>query len=162
MNDTRMEKNELLQLLCNFITAIGIDVIEGNVSNTTFLTGLEIKEGQLIFDRKHLLHPGDLLHEAGHIAVTSPAERKSLNGNVIIASPEKEGEELAVMLWTYAACIEMNFPPALIFHEQGYKGESEWILTSYKNKNYIGLPLLEWMGMTSASNFPVMDRWLRS
>lgn len=161
-----MEKDKLIELLCDFFTSVGIEWCEKDVKGNSFLPGVEIENGVLIFKRTQLTYPGDLLHEAGHIALTKAVERKQLNGDVIATNAEKKGDEIAVMLWTYAACVKLNLPPEIVFHSGGYKGESDWILTCYKNKNYLGLPLLVWMGLTadvnnSISGFPLMHQWLR-
>lgn len=160
-----MEKSQLLKTFCTFLTSIGIEVIEKEFSETSFLPGLKIENGKLIVDQQKLLYPGDLLHEAGHIAVTSAAERSILSDNIMDNRPGKEGEELSAMLWSYAVCLHLKMSPEVVFHKDGYKGDSEWILDNYKNKTFIGLPLLVWMGMTSAQNdingFPHMTKWLR-
>ena len=160
-----MEKNELVKLFCTFLTSIGIEVIEKEFEGASFLPGLKIENGRLLLCREKLLFPGDLLHEAGHIAVISKAERNNLSNNLMDNRPGKEGEELAVMLWTYAVCMHLDMDPEIVFHKDGYKGESEWILTNYRNKTFIGLPLLVWMGMTAAQDdtngFPEMLKWVR-
>jgi hypothetical protein len=115
----------------------------------------------LVIDQQQLLYPGDVLHEAGHIAVTTAAERPLLSGNITENNPEKEGEELAVLLWTYAACQALGLPAEVVFHPAGYKGQSEWLITNFEQGNYIGLPLLAWMGLTTSNTFPAMKRWLR-
>jgi len=160
-----MEKNRFLKTFYAFLTSIGIEVIEKEFSETSFLPGLKIENGKLIVDKQKLLYPGDILHEAGHIAVTAAEERITLSDNIMDGRPGKEGEELAAMLWSYAACLHLKINPEIVFHKDGYKGDSEWILNNYKNKTFIGLPLLVWMGMTSAQNdvndFPCMTKWLR-
>ena len=45
--------------------------------------------------------------------------------------------------------------------EAGYKGESQWLIEELNAKNYIGLPLLTWMDLCTAEDFPVMKRWVR-
>ncbi|MGZ4116411.1 MAG: hypothetical protein ACXVPY_02970 [Bacteroidia bacterium] len=162
---TTTENTKLINLFVSFLSDIGIEVEEDQIENETFLPGLEIRNGVLIFDRKKLIYSGDLLHEAGHIAVSEASLRKSLNGNVIAEKPERRGEELAAMLWSYAVCKKLNISPEIVFHKDGYKGDSEWILNNYKDKTFIGLPLLVWMGMTydksNPDGFPVMRKWLR-
>ncbi|HXU28550.1 MAG TPA: hypothetical protein VN698_15065 [Bacteroidia bacterium] len=160
-----MDQDQLLKLFCNFCTSINIEVVEKEFDETSFLPGIKIENGKLVVDLKKLAYPGDLLHEAGHIAVTSSIERGALNDNVTDNKPGKEGEELAAMLWSYAACLQLKINPEIVFHKDGYKGDSEWILNNYKNKTFIGLPLLTWMGMATAQNdangFPHMIKWLR-
>lgn len=148
-----------------FLHKIGIAVSEEPLDGETFLPGLRIRNGVLVVDRQRLAYPGDILHEAGHIAVTAAADRAGTTGNVTEDHPEKTGEEMAVMLWSYAACKAIGIPPETVFHPDGYKGDNEWILENYRNANYIGLPLLKWMGLTQGTEgkppFPAMTKWLR-
>ncbi|MBY0572699.1 MAG: hypothetical protein K2P84_03370 [Undibacterium sp.] len=159
------EIDHLIKLFVSFLDKVGIEVKEGPVESDTFLPGLEINRGVLIYDRNTLLHPGDILHEAGHIAVTVASQRSLLLGNVMDEQPDKAGEEMAAMLWSYAACIELGIAPEIVFHKDGYKGEGAWLLENYANKIFIGLPLLIWMGMTAKESelngFPRMSKWLR-
>ena len=158
-------KDELIATFSNFLAGIGIEVLEDAIPGNTFLPGLEIRQGKLVYDREKLLYPGDLLHEAGHIAVSNKNERDGLNENITDNHPEKSGEELAVMLWTYAVCQQIGLPPEIIFHPHGYKGNSAWILENYAAGNYIGLPLLVWMQMAKDAGepdgYPKMLKWLR-
>ncbi|MCW3104201.1 MAG: hypothetical protein JWO09_2641 [Bacteroidetes bacterium] len=158
---TTTEKDALINRLVEFISSVGIDVQEGLTGDVTFVPGLDIQNGTLIFDRKKLLYPGDLLHEAGHIAVTTAAERKLLHGNVTGGMTEKEGEEMAAMLWSYAAAVKLGISPAVVFHPNGYKGDSLWLLDNYSKNVFIGIPLITWMGMTTKEQFPIMKKWLR-
>jgi hypothetical protein len=159
------EKEQLIDLICHFICQRGMVVAEGITASDTFFPGIAIKNGELIIDRQQLLYPGDLLHEAGHIAVAPPEDRCKLNDNVTSERPGSEGEEMSVMLWTYAACLELGISPTVVFHAEGYKGDSQWIVDQYKAGNFIGLPLLVWMGLakdaTAPGGFPTMLKWMR-
>ncbi|AHJ98556.1 hypothetical protein [Hymenobacter swuensis] len=147
--------------LIEFVRDIGLTVHEASLVQPTFLPGLLIARGQLVVDRQRLLYPGDILHEAGHLAVTPAAERPSLGGNITENHPEKEGEELAVLAWSYAAAQALELPTLVVFHPAGYKGQSEWLAELFDSGQYPGLPLLAWMGLTLAAEFPRMHRWLR-
>ncbi|KAA9332325.1 hypothetical protein F0P96_12670 [Hymenobacter busanensis] len=152
-----------INTLLTFVRAIGVEVREASLAGTaTFLPGLLIDAGQLVIDRSRLLHPGDILHEAGHIAVTPAADRPRLGGNITAGHPEKEGEELAVLAWSFAASQALQLPPEVVFHPDGYKGQSAWLIENYERGHYLGLPLLAWMGLTTADSFPRMTRWLRT
>ncbi|MGK4568094.1 hypothetical protein [Flavobacterium sp. 3HN19-14] len=81
-----------------------------------------------------------------------------------------QGDEMAAMLWSCAAAEALELPLEFVFHPNGYKGSSEWLIDNYRNKTYTGLNLLEWFGMTLSEKraaqenkaaFPVMQRWLR-
>ncbi|WP_018621177.1 hypothetical protein [Spirosoma luteum] len=155
----------ILDQIYAFLAEIGIPVSETTLSQSTFVPGILIDQGRLLVDPAKLLYPGNLLHEAGHIAVTLPAERWSLYEDVTLGRPDKQGDELAVILWTYAACQQIGIPAAVVFHPAGYKGDSEWLLGLFAQETYVGLPLLVWMGMTLdqtvAGGFPQMTSWLR-
>ncbi|MGB7019857.1 MAG: hypothetical protein WBD80_11725, partial [Xanthobacteraceae bacterium] len=49
--------------------SIGIEVRAATLIEPTFLPGLDIRHGAILADEARLTYPGDILHEAGHIAV---------------------------------------------------------------------------------------------
>ena len=70
------ECNKLVaEQIISFLIEIGLEVRKGEIQQTTFLPGIAMDCGALIVDESKLLYPGDLLHEAGHLAVI-PAERR--------------------------------------------------------------------------------------
>lgn len=147
--------------LLAFVRRIGLEVREARLPNATFLPGILLEGGALVIDRHRLLYPGDILHEAGHLAVAPAAERPTLGGDIGAQHPERAGDELAVLAWTYAAARELGIPAAVVFHPAGYKGDSEHLIAGFESGNYLGLPLLVWMGLTTYADFPRMTRWLR-
>jgi hypothetical protein len=160
-----IRKQEIISTFSDFLEEIGIVLREGVVPKDSFLPGVTITNGEVVYDSSALLYPGDILHEAGHIAVSDPGERSMLNGNVAEADSGKAGEEMAVLLWTWAAIKKTGVPPEVVFHEHGYKDQSDWLIENFSAGNYIGLPLLIWMGMTrkpgESGGFPHMTHWLR-
>jgi hypothetical protein len=54
---------------------------------------------------------------------------------------------MVALAWSYAACLHIGIDPKIVFHENGYKGQSEFLLQEFASGNYIGLNLLQWMGM---------------
>jgi len=137
----------------------------------TFLPGILVKDGVIIIDRSKLSYPGDLLHEAGHIALEKAEDRPGLNDDIEGAKSESEKLEIGVILWSYAALKYLELPEEVVFHENGYKGDSNWLIEEYNKGNFIGLPLLIWMGLTyekvthisgeEIAPFPHMIKWLR-
>jgi hypothetical protein len=106
---------------------------------------------------------GDLLHEAGHIAVTDPQRRPSLS---VVASDA--AEEMAAIAWSYAAAVAIGIDPRIVFHADGYRGGSAAILNAFEQRNHFGVPLLQYWGMTTDDRgaaedcrYPAMRRWLR-
>jgi hypothetical protein len=148
--------------LLAFVRSIGLEVRERPLPEPTFVPGLLIEAGALVVDRRRLLYPGDILHEAGHLALSTAAERPTVGGNVTENHPEKEGEELGVHAWAYAATRALGLPAALVFHPAGYRGQSDWLVSQFENGQYLGLPLLVWMNLTATASYPEMARWLRA
>ena len=157
---------EVTQIL-DFLNNIGINVITKELPEATFLPGLALSAHGIEIDFDKLKYPGDILHEAGHIAVT-PKEQRTLIGTKEM--PEEwptQGDEIATMLWSFLACDHLKLPIDYVFHPNGYKNQSEWLIENYSKGNYIGLPLLEWMGITSketsndSNSIPKIVKWLR-
>lgn len=150
--------------ILGFLEEIGIPVIACRLEST-FLPGLDVRDGVLLMDPDRLAWPGDLLHEAGHIACTDPALRPSL-----CRVPNDPGEEMAAIAWSYAACVALDLDPRILFHEGGYLGDGRWLIANFTSGRDVGVPMLEWFGMTAgraltapagARPYPHMDRWLR-
>lgn len=128
------------------------------------MPGILIDQGGLAFDRARLAHPGDLLHEAGHIAVTPPSQRAALSGNL----NSSQADEIAAQAWSYAAALHIGLDPAVVFHPSGYRDSSEALLAAFAGPMPPGAPLLQWFGLTrmqddgsGAAVFPRMSGWLR-
>ncbi len=160
-----MENSEYLERILSFIKEIGIKIRETTLDQETFLPGMMIKAGELWVDYDKLKYPGDLLHEAGHIALEEPEKRMNLIGD---AGGGGESLEIGVLLWTYAVAKHLEIKPEIVFHENGYKGQAAWLIENFQQGSYIGLPLLQWMGLCKNTSddqnqvvFPEMIKWLR-
>jgi hypothetical protein len=156
--------------ITTFLEEIGIKVVEKDLDDTTFLPGLALGPNILYVDYSKLKYPGDLLHEAGHIAVTAPHDRSLIGTNDIPDTWPTQGDEIVAILWSYAALTHLGLPPDFVFHSNGYKGHSQWYIDSFTQSNYIGLPLLQWLKMTPSEEevqqgkpaFPAMKNWVRT
>ncbi|MDY8135517.1 hypothetical protein [Aquimarina sp. 2201CG5-10] len=151
----------ILDNILNFLDSINIKVIEKKLPNDTFLPGLSLQGNAILMDLDKLKYPGDLLHEAGHIAVTEEENRSLIGTEEIDNNWPTDGQEIAAILWSYAASYYLKLDPRVVFHPNGYKNDSEWLIEQFNNKNYIGLPLLEWMSLCTKEDFPRMKKWLR-
>ncbi|MGA3373270.1 MAG: hypothetical protein ABSC48_16060 [Terracidiphilus sp.] len=152
--------------IVGWLQQIGLTVRLAPLGAETFLPGVTLEPGGLIVDSERLLYPGDLLHEAGHLAVMPPAERASAESN----AGSDMGDEIAAQCWSYAAAVHLGLPPEIVFHPAGYKGAAQSLIQVYRD-GCAGVPLLQWMGLTldarraaagSAPPYPRMIRWLRS
>jgi hypothetical protein len=164
MSGTSIFANPLTERLVAFVRGIGIDVRTATLPDKTFLPGLDIRHGAILVDEERLSNPGDILHEAGHLAVSDPAER-----NAPVLSPDG-GDELTSIAWSYAALSHLELDPAIVFHDRGYKGGAAALIENFTAGNYLGVPLLQLYGMAlepkrAAANgvepYPHMLRWLR-
>ncbi|WP_207512269.1 hypothetical protein [Longitalea luteola] len=171
MKDIDADEMVLLQKCIGFLNNIGIETTFRKIGNKSFLPGLLINKGMIIIDKDALEHPGDILHEAGHIAVVPAIDRHGLSERNIINRKDRESEEIMAIAWSYAACIHLFIDPFFVFHEQGYRGGREYITGSCREKNYIGLSMLEKIGMTANEkharrlnipSYPHMIKWLRA
>ena len=144
--------------ICGFLERIGLPVRFGEIAGKTFVPGVRIAAGGLMVDRDGQLYPGDLLHEAGHLAVMTPDARAACDGD---AGPDG-GAEMAAIGWSYAAALEIGLDPRVVFHEEGYRGAGDSLVENFEAGLYLGVPLLEWYGMTgNGVAYPAMRRWLR-
>lgn len=148
-----------------FLTDIGIKHRFETLSEDTFLTGIKIEKGGLLLDLKKGLHPGDILHEAGHIAVSSETNRHSITGDMKDYN-HQAAEEMTAIAWSWAAAHHLGIAPEVLFHEHGYKGDSPSLIAAFTNNVGFGYPLLySWFMCEKPEHengYPTMLRWLRN
>lgn len=164
------EKIVAFEKCISFLNSIGIQTIYRKIETDSFLPGLLIEKGNIIIDKDTLEHAGDILHEAGHLAVVPTAHRHLLTEKNIIKRSNREGEEMMAIAWSYAACMHLLIDPFFVFHAQGYRGGSEQIVDSCSKNDYMGLLMLQAVGMTTDGKqtqseelptYPHMIKWLR-
>jgi hypothetical protein len=159
----------VIDIITDFVLSIGLDVVKRPIPGDTFLPGLLLENGKIIIDPDKLLYPGDILHEAGHLAAYSPDARATIGDPL----PEymSAGFEMMAMAWSYAACQHIGLDPAVVFHEHGYRGASPSLLEAFANGSFIGLPMLQYLGLAydkkkaeelNALPYPNMIRWLKA
>lgn len=150
-----------LQKVVNWLQSIGLKIKPWSELNSSknipsFLENIKIFEGKIYINQK--THPGDLLHDAGHVATTPSFLRSYLSGNLdindntfdelfkskLIDYSNSESDEwtafmncgeTAAIAWSFAATIEIGeLNRALIFEN--------WSLTNEeKEALYSGLEL---------------------
>ncbi|MEI5637940.1 hypothetical protein [Pseudoalteromonas sp. UG3-2] len=155
--------------ICQFLSEIGLPFKLCALSNGSFLPGLETHNGVLHIDVESLKYPGDILHEAGHIAVCEPAFRPYLNADVyrngLLLGREKQamhGEEIAATAWSVAASKKIGLPLEVVMHEHAYRGGSQSIIDIFQQGGLFGQPLLSaWQMTCPERGFPHMLRWIR-
>jgi len=157
-------QDRLVKELVSFVRSVGIEVKTYTIDWKTQFPGLEIRAGAVLVDEHQLIHPGNILHEAGHIAVHDPARRADLK-----FSPSR-GEELGALAWSYAATVHLGLDSELVFYPGSYHGWATSLVENFAEGRYLGVPLLQGYGMSLEARvarerglepYPHMLRWLR-
>jgi hypothetical protein len=82
---------------------------------------------------------------------------------------KKAAEEMMAIAWSYAAAVHLGLEPGVVFHEGGYKGGAESLIENFTNGRYIGVPMLQWIGLTfderrakemGIEPYPRMTKWV--
>ena len=154
-----------MSTIVEFLRGIGLDVREGELEGPTFTPGIQIRHGALIYAEDALSHPGDLLHEAGHLAIVPPDRRAAMH----IDAGKSPAEEMAAIAWSYAAAMHLDFGPGVVFHDDGYRGGGAALVENFAEGRYVGVPMLQWLGLTADDRraselgvppYPHMLKWL--
>lgn len=165
-----MWQDSLTEKIVEFLTAIGIEVVPARLDGECFLPGIMVESGRLLVDEERLTYPGDLLHEAGHLAVAPASVRPGLSGEVVVPGVNMDVLEVQVTAWAYAAAVHLGLEPQVLFHEGGYRGHSAGLISTYGLGVYPGMRGLQEAGMTVAGDdarragvppYPHMLKWLR-
>jgi hypothetical protein len=152
----------MIDTVIAFLREIGLEVIETSLGTDSFLPGVEIMANGLRVDRERLDSVGDLLHEAGHLALMSPAERAQAAAVV----NSDGGYEMGAIAWSYAAALHVALPINVLFHDGGYRGSALTMRENFNAGRYIGVPMLQWRGLAArveemgVKGYPAMVRWL--
>ena len=154
----------LRERVLRFVRGIGIAVRDAKPDEACFfLPGLGIRGGAVVVDPARWTYPGDLLHEAGHLAVVTAEARAA---ETLTPAPE---DEMAAIAWSYAAAMHLGVAVRTLFHD-AYKAGGECLADNFSNGRYIGTPMLAYYGMTIEPRraspdgpppYPHMLRWLR-
>jgi hypothetical protein len=131
----------LVDRIVAFLREIGIPVEFTALEGETFLPGIGGASGGLRVDPERLAWPGDLLHEAGHIAVSDPNRL----GDGVSDDP---GEEMAALAWSFAAATYLGLDPSVPFHDGGYRGEGRALVEAFTRGGYVGAPMLAMWSLT--------------
>lgn len=162
--------HDATQTIVDFLKSIGISVQEGKVAADSFLPGLCIANGSLVYDNAALRWPGDLLHEAGHIATAPASIRSLLSDSLDDSPPAPHAGEVEATAWAYAALVHLGLEPSILFHPDGYHGKSARLISTYALGVHPGSFGLAQAGMTllgveaslaATPAYPHMIQWLR-
>jgi hypothetical protein len=124
-----------------FLRGLGFTIDVTPLDEDAFVPGVMVSAGRLLVDPARLTWPGDLLHEAGHVAVSDPLRREE-------GVSDDPGEEMAAIAWSFAAALAMDLDPAVLFHDGGYRGGAKALRENFSQGHYVGVPLLAMWGLT--------------
>jgi hypothetical protein len=184
-----MLSGEYFDPIVAFLREIGLPLQVGPFGAEGFLPGVTIKDGALRVDPDHLYVSGDLLHEAGHMAIVPARLRGQLGTNLeeslrdLLAGLDDPLAHLALqhtetmaIAWSYAALRALNLPPSVIFFAGGYRMEPEQqqqFVSLLDSGNYFGIAHLARAGLTGPCGimallqqnglapYPQMTKWLQ-
>jgi len=160
--------NDITVKILYFLEEIGLVYHLEKIAEDSLLPGLQLRSGELIIDIEKLLYPGDILHEAGHLACMPYAIRKTMSGKLEDIDLHRGGEMMAIA-WSYAAIHYINLDAAIVFHEYGYRNGSQNIIDNFNANHTFGVPMLQWCEMCydiktaailNAKPFPEMISWI--
>lgn len=187
-----MRHPETLEPILRFLGAANLPCAAGLVPSDSFLPGVQVQAGVLVYDADRLGSPGDLLHEAGHLASAPSVVRHRLDGDVdasidaILAdadAPLSDAErhqlrhsEAQAIAWSYAAALAAGVPPQCVFWGEGYgggaSGAPQLVMMQLAQGLFPGITLLAGAGLCSSpppfgdpadpAPYPHMRRWLAS
>lgn len=160
----------LTDRILDFLRSVGIAVREAEVPEGSFLPGIRIEQGGLRVDRARLRWPGDLLHEAGHLAVVPTPLRAGMDDDLAELSPVPHGGEIEATAWAWAALQHLGMESAVLFHDGGYHGRAAGLRNTFELGVYLGASGLAAAGLTllpaqvvagGPQAYPHMLAWLR-
>ncbi|MFA7379416.1 MAG: hypothetical protein WC150_03075 [Bacteroidia bacterium] len=159
------------QTMINFIVSVGIPVRKTKLPEGLPIPGINVENGVLLVDEYNLLYPGDLLYQAGRIAILPENERSQYMGKDDPNKDKEATEGMVAMCWSWAALTHLQLSPEVVFHNNGYKGQSVQIIQGYQSGAYMGLPMLQFYDMAyepqqaslrELKPFPFMYKWLNN
>lgn len=162
--------DDALDRIVAFLVDIGLPPRAATLGGDTFLPGIRITRGELVYDPARLTWPADLLHEAGHIALAPAAQRATLDDALTVEQHFEHGGEVESIAWSYAASVRLALPLGELFHEGGYRGQSHGLALSFSLGVYVGVAGLAALGLCAIGEdahrrgvepYPYMLRWLR-
>ena len=151
-----------------------------------FIPGVRIVKGEILYSKKTPISFGDILHEAGHVAIIPDIFRMQIDGDVdrclepIIdewfeKNPDSFGEtenlvsrallqcgDAEATAWSFAAARHIGLPTAELYPAASYDGEWPAIEIMLREGMHFGINGLAAAGMTRQRAFPEMTRWTQS
>src|SRR3954451_21718791 len=119
--------------ILDFLRRIGIDCeLTELAEDDCFLPGIRLDGGRLLVDAERLLYPGDLLDEAGYLAVVRPDARRQMSGaSTAVPGVDMKTAEVAAAWGSNPAALGAGPTPAEVFHDGRYRGCWKSLLSTF-------------------------------
>jgi hypothetical protein len=166
--DADAARPEVERCIVDWLTSVGIDVDRRVIAVPGAVPGVTLGGGGLVVDPSGPAHVGDLLHEAGHLALLPPSVRARAEGRL----DDSWGTEMeaGAICWSVAAAWHLGLDLRAILHDHGYRGAGSRLASTFEAGVFPGLPLLIDAGLAHAPRsapvgapaYPAMIRWLRA
>lgn len=171
------------RVACEFVRSIGIPVEVTEESAALaggFLPEIQVANGGLVVDVTRVF-PGDILHEAGHLAVIPAVFRAKASGHLevvhatmshylqthiddLMSSPEDpvcrgimQSDDPEATAWQYAAAQAIGLPDEWLFPKDAFDGDAASILAALRARQYLGINGLQAAGWTVCRRSPRRD-----
>jgi hypothetical protein len=165
-----------------FVKSIGlpITVASAEAVAKAFTPHILIRDGEMLVDLDNVF-PGDILHEAAHVAITPPKFRALCNGGLkavfkamrdfamenptgLHTYPENalvraimQCDEQEAIAWQYAAAREIELPDEWLFPEGSFEGHGDDHLIRLKLSSHYGINGLQAAKWTVIRKNPHID-----
>jgi len=142
-----------------WLRSIGIPMTMGFSFAKNFNAYIWHKDGGIVVASK--AHIGNILHEAGHFAVTPANMRKRVSNSFDDIGLKEPHEDMA-LAWSYAAAIACEVDTMIPF-QTGFKNPSSGfgVHMALERSDHVGIKLMTDLDMTD-NTFPSMKQWLRT
>lgn len=157
-----------LEAVVAFVNSIGLPLVAGRPDlGPAFIPDAYcwIRQGVLYYHPTQA-HPGDFLHEAGHLAVLPGHVRSRAHGDVDaleLMGPISgiDHDDASAIAWSYAAALTAGVDPWLAF-EHGFTDDelARNAFDEVRHHQHEGINCLVDIDMTTLALYPKMDLWL--
>lgn len=168
-------QRKLMEGVIEKLNDIGLTVKSGYVPNKSFINGVYINSGNIIYDTSATI--SDVLHECGHVAIV-PRKYHSLCMGDMERSAKRIFNKLVpdsvdyrkmlhtsdqeATAWAYAFGKSINLDTSLIINAKDYDGEGEEIGIMLDCRSYGGINGLICAGMiNNVRQYPKLNYWVQ-
>lgn len=176
----------MLHETISFLQSIGLPTMVGTVPESSFLPNIFIRHGTIQVTSGVLI--GDLLHEAGHLAVVPSRFRPLMHGalyrsfdqifeqlaNLEPTHPDViamlHAEDTAATAWSWACGVHLGVAHDDIITTEAFDGDGAGIRSMLSRHQYIGIHALQGSGFCAAHGlcnpklpvFPRLAFWAKA